>query len=196
MSQARALVNPTLGILGVATGKSSDRAGEATVIFYVDPNSNVDIPQTVGGIRTEVIPTSARAVAEGSAPQSVLEAQNLPALSGDVLAQASATKDQVADGLMRDNPSFFGVGVGQSLDNPKEASLVVYVDRKQTPDTLPPTLDGLRVRYVIMDRLHVTRSYLNGPIRSQSRCFSPATARQPDLLDLINARSRSLVNVF
>jgi len=38
---------------------------------------------------------------------------------------------------MRHNPSFFAVGVGQSLDNPKEAALVVYVDRKQLPAQLP-----------------------------------------------------------
>ena len=36
-ARARMLINPSLGILGVATGKSSDRAGEAAVIFYVGP---------------------------------------------------------------------------------------------------------------------------------------------------------------
>ncbi|MGH9562391.1 MAG: hypothetical protein ACRD3S_13140, partial [Terracidiphilus sp.] len=34
--QARLMTNPTLGILSVATGKSSDHPGEASVIFYVD----------------------------------------------------------------------------------------------------------------------------------------------------------------
>ena len=62
-TQARMWINPSMGILGVATGKSSDHAGEATVIFYVDEGKNVSIPQTVNGVRTEVIPTTAQAVA-------------------------------------------------------------------------------------------------------------------------------------
>ena len=35
------------GILGVATGKSSDHAGEAAVILYVDQSMNVTAPQMV-----------------------------------------------------------------------------------------------------------------------------------------------------
>jgi hypothetical protein len=67
---------------------------------------------------------------------------------------------------MQENPAFFGVGVGQSLDNPREAVLVIYVDRNRMPAELPQTLDGLRTRYIAMDRLHVTRSYATaGPAR-------------------------------
>ncbi len=39
------LVNPSAGILGAATGKSSDHAGEAAVILYVDQSMNVTAPQ-------------------------------------------------------------------------------------------------------------------------------------------------------
>ena len=69
---------------------------------------------------------------------------------------------------MKQNPAFFGVGVGQSFDNPREAALVVYIDRKQVPASPPPTINGLRTRYIIMNRLHVTRSYLMGPVRSRA----------------------------
>ena len=41
---------------------------------------------------------------------------------------------------MARNPAFFAVGVGQSLDNPREAALVVFVDRARIPRTLPLTL--------------------------------------------------------
>ncbi len=71
--------------------------------------------------------------------------------------------------MMRGNPAFFGVGVGQSLDNPREAALVVYVDRRQVPAQLPATVDGLRTRYIVMDRMHVTRSYA-APIRPKHSC--------------------------
>jgi hypothetical protein len=60
---------------------------------------------------------------------------------------------------MRPTPAFFAVGVGQSLDSPRDAALVIYVDRNHVPATLPQTISGLRTRYVVMDRLHVTRSF-------------------------------------
>jgi hypothetical protein len=158
LTQARTLVNPSAGILGVATGKSSDHPGEGAIVVYVDENMNVNVPPTVEGVRTLVIPTTARAVAYGSAPLIPLEA-GLSALPAAVLGPAIGARQQMAHYLMRQNPAFFGVGVGQSLDSPKEAALVVYVDRKRLPQDLPATVGGLRTRYVIMDRLHVTRSY-------------------------------------
>ncbi len=190
LTQARMLVNPSAGILGAATGKSSDHAGEATVILYVDQNMNVAAPQMVNGVRTEVIPTTAQALAAGSVPQaavsaSATETSALPPLSSTVLNQAIASKEQVAQSLMKQNPAFFGVGVGQSYDNPREAALVILVDLKQVPATLPVTINGLRTRYVIMNRLHVTRSYLGGLNRQQSHCFAHARAGQTNSPDML-----------
>ncbi len=158
LGQARMMVSSAAGILGVATGKSSDHPGEAAVMLYTDQSRTVSVPETMDGVRTVVIPTTARAVADGSAPLTpfALGAVSLPAMA---LAQAETIKNQAASGLMQQNPSFFGVGVGQSLDNPAEAALVIYVDRNRIPAQLPPTVDGLRTRYVVMERLHVTRSY-------------------------------------
>jgi hypothetical protein len=170
--QARMLINPSMGVLGVATGKSSDHAGEAAVIFYVDQAMNVAVPQTVNGVRTQVIPTTAQAAAAGTTLQSVAQSGANASLTSAVLKQAVAAKEQVAQSLMQQNPAFFGVGVGQSLDNPHEAALVIYVDRNQVPATLPPVINGLRTRYVIMNRLHVTRSYLQGPVRSSGHCMA------------------------
>ncbi len=183
LAQARSLVNPSAGILGAATGKSNDHAGEAAVILYVDQTMNVAVPQTVAGVRSEVIPTTPQAVAEGTALQSAAASNPLPPLASAVFNQAVAVKQQVAQTLMKQNPAFFGVGVGQSFDNPNEAALVIYVDRRQVPATLPPTIGGLRTRYIIMDRLHVTRSYLMGPVRSQGHCMSHSAARQRNETD-------------
>ncbi len=194
--QARALVNPSAGILGATTGKSSDNAGEATVVLYVDQSKDVAAPQMIGGVRTEVIPTTAQAVAAGTTPQFALEPRAVPPLESGVLSQAIAAKQQVAPSLMNQNPAFFGVGVGQSFDNPKEASLVIYVDRKQVPPALPATINGLRVRYVIMDRLHVTRSYLMGPVRAQSHCMTHVPARRADDLDFLRQHSFSIGNLY
>ena len=173
--QARMLVNSTTGILGVAIGKSSDHPGEAALILYTDEKMTVSIPPTVDGIRTLAIPTMARALAYGAAPQTPVDAASI-SLPGSVLAQAIAAKNQAAPGLMRQNSAFFGVGVGQSLDNPREAALVIYVDRNRLPAALPAIIDGLRTRYVVMDRLHVTRSYAT-PLQSRIHCMAHTPAR-------------------
>jgi hypothetical protein len=158
LGTARLLVNPSSAVLGVAMGKSTDRPGEAAVIVYVDENAQPPVPETMDGVRTVVIPTNARAVALGAAP--LTNALNgASTLSSATLAQAIAAKHQAAQSLLRQNPAFFGVGVGQSLDNPREAALVIYVDRNRVPARLPATITGLRTRYIFMDRLHVTRSY-------------------------------------
>ncbi len=196
LAQARTLVNPSAGILGVAAGKSSDHAGRAAVILYVDQNMNVTAPQMVNGVRTEVIPTTAQALAAGLVPKAAAETNALPPLSSAALNQAIATKEQMAPSLMKQNPAFFGVGVGQSFDNPKEASLVIYVDRTQVPATLPATIDGLRTRYIIMNRLHVTRSYLGGQIRQQSHCMAHARAGQSNSLDLLGKPKLRNLNLY
>jgi hypothetical protein len=170
LAQARMLVNPSAGILGVGIGKSSDQPGEAAVILYTDEKVTVNVPATVDGVRTEAIPTTAHAVSFGSAPQNPFEA-GWVALSSASLTQAAVIKNRAAANLMRQYPSFFGVGVGQSLDNPREAALILYVDRNRFPAQLPATIDGLRTRYEVMDRLHVTRSYAS-PAPSRLHCMA------------------------
>jgi len=192
LAVARALVNPSQGILGVGTGKSSDHPGEAAVLVYTDENMNVSVPATVDGVRTLAIVTNAHAVAFGSAPQAPFEAGSAaPALQPAVLNAAVAAKEQVARRLMKQTPAFFGVGVGQSLDNPKEAALVIYVDRRSVPAQLPATVNGLRTRYVVMDRLHVTRSYAT-PLQSRSHCRSHPAPGQLGQFDWNRPRSLKL----
>lgn len=178
LSAARLLVNPATGILGVGMGKSSDHPGESAVLVYVDENENANVPLTVEGVRTLVIPTTAHAVAFGTAPLANA-ASGGPALPAAVLTRAVEIKKQMARNLMRQNPEMFGVGVGQSLDNPRDAALVIYVDRRKLPAYLPQTISGLRTRYVVMDRLHVTRSYAT-PLQSTRHCMPHAAAGDPD----------------
>jgi hypothetical protein len=194
LAQARMLVNPSVGILGVATGKSSDHPGEAAVIVYVDEGTNVSAPATVDGVRTLVIPTSAHAVAFGSAPLTPFEARPAtggPALTAGELSRATAIKMLAARSLMAQIPAFFGMGVGQSLDNPKEPALVIYVDRKRMPAQLPATVGGLRTRYVVMDRLHVTRAYA-APLQSRPHCMPHPAPNRLDPLGLLRPRSLKL----
>jgi hypothetical protein len=158
LAAGRALVNPSGGVLGIALGKSSDQPGTAALIVYVDENLAPVVPAAVEGVRTIVISTTARAVALGSAPSAATAAVLSP-LSASAIAPALAAKRQIAHKLMQQNSAFFAIGVGQSLDNPRESALVIYVDREHIPAQLPSTMNGVRTRYVFMDRLHVTRSY-------------------------------------
>jgi hypothetical protein len=176
-TQARMLVNPAAGILGVGVGKSNDHPGKATVILYTDERMTATTPATIGGVRTMVIPTTARALQYGTTPQTPQEAGGTQ-LSSAALAQAMSIKGQLAAGLMKRNAAFFGVGVGQSLDNPREAALVVYVDRRQLPAQLSATAEGLRIRYVVMDRLHVTRSYATAQ-PAQRHCGLSGMRKKP-----------------
>ena len=166
---ARSLVNPSNGILGVAMGNSSDHRGEAAVLVYVSDTAKATAPALIEGVRTVVIPTTAEAVAMGDAPLDNSEAANI-ALSPSAMSRAIRVKQQEAHSLMQ-NPAFFGVGVGQSLDNPHDPALVIYVDRNRQPASLPATIGGVRTRYIVMERMHVTRSYATG-VMSRRHCMA------------------------
>ena len=110
-----------------------------------------------------------------------------------VLTQAIAAKQQIAQSLMKQNPAFFGVGVGQSLDDPKEAALVIYVDRRASSrhasghDQWPAHAlhhHGPAARHALIS---------DGPVRQQSHCMSHPAADQPfDPLQKIETRDLNL----
>jgi hypothetical protein len=156
--QGAAIVDASKGIFGVAAGKSLDQPGQAAVLVYVDQNrvGSVAIPQTIAGLPTRVIPTTAGAVASGTAPttSSVTPGIHLPQ---STLEAAQSVQKRNAAQLMSD-PAFFGVGVTQSQDNPSEAALMVFIDRTRTPRSQPATVGGLRVRYRVTNPIKVNYS--------------------------------------
>jgi hypothetical protein len=168
------LMRPDNGILGISTGKSLDSPGEAAVIVYVDKNRpGIAVPKVINGVRTLVIPTDGASVSAGTAPTTLNQTEGIH-LPAEVLRAAAAVQQQSAPQLMAD-PAFFGVGVTQSYDNPAEAALLVLVDLRKNPASMPDMAGGLRLRYMRVNRLHVTRSKL-APAPPVSRCAPlPAT---------------------
>src|SRR6185437_7092819 len=81
LDAARQIVNPRQGILGVASGKSSDEPGTPAVGVYVSPGAAAQVPATISGVRTMVVSTTASAVAIGSAPLANFEAGEIPSVS-------------------------------------------------------------------------------------------------------------------
>jgi hypothetical protein len=150
-----AIVDASRGILGVAAGKSLDQPGQAAVIVYTDQAhpGPIAVPQTIGGLPTRVIPTTADAVANGTAP-TTSSVTPVIHLSQAALEAARTVQKQHVGQLMSD-PAFFGVGVTQSQDNPSEAALMVFIDRTRTPRAQPATVGGLRVRYRTMNPIRI-----------------------------------------
>jgi hypothetical protein len=175
LTTAASLVNPKKGVLAVATGASLDSPGQAAVIVYVDSvKAEAAIPPILDGVRTQVIRTDASALARDLAPTRPESTGGL-VLTADNLARAKAAVAQYAPELLQD-PAIFGVGVAQSLDNPHDPALLVLVDPKITPRAMRPTLGGLRVRYMKLNRFHVTRSKYAGPHPAPSCALKKLTA--------------------
>lgn len=172
------LMRPDNGILGTAPGKSLDSPGEAAVIVYVDKNKpGMAVPKAINGVRTIVIPADAATLNARTVPTTLPQVEGIH-LPADVLRAAAAVQRQFAPQLMAD-PAFFGVGVTQSYDNPAEAALLVLVDLTKTPRSMPDVAGGLRIRYMRINRLHVTRSKF-APVQQAPRCAaSESTAINP-----------------
>jgi len=161
------LINPETGILATAAGKSLDSPGDSALIVYVDKSKQrVSLPSTFDGLRTQLIPTDSAALARSTAPATPVTISGIH-LSDSILAGAHAVVREYAPRLMKD-PAIFGVGVGQSRDNPTEPALLVLVDIARTPQSMPATLGGLRVRYIRLHRFHVTQSKYSGAHPSSS----------------------------
>jgi hypothetical protein len=166
-TSGQSLIQREVGILAVASGKSLDSPGDATLIVYTDKAKGfISVPQTFDGLRTQVIATDAAALARDQEPLTPATATGIH-LSANVLAGASAVVREYAPELLRD-PAIFGAGITQSQDNPSEPALLVLVDLAQTPRSMPATIGGLRVRYLKLHPFHVTQSKYSGANHASS----------------------------
>jgi hypothetical protein len=167
LSLAQLLLNPATGIVRVGIAVSKDHPGEGAVAFYVEPVANsagaAAIPTTISGLPTVVLPANTQ-------PAETVTTPSQPRAAS--LTQVLAIKQRNAAALLKSNPAIFGVGVGQSLDNPGDAALILFVDRKKVAGNLPELVEGQRVRILLMDRLHVTRSH-GSPVHGAGNCLSP-----------------------
>lgn len=178
------VVNPAQGILAVSVTRSVDNPTDAALLVYTDKtHPQVEVPQTLDGFRTVIVPVEPGTENSPSAPKAPAQSPGIRLPQGELQA-AQAVEEAYAKRLMAD-PAIFGVGVGQSRDDRTQAALLVLVDMSRTPRATPPVVSGLRVRYIYLHRFHVTRSKHSGPARAsacsphlslqneQSRQFDP-----------------------
>lgn len=160
-------------VLGTASGESLDAPGTQAapgtpaIVFYVDAeHSNLALPATFDGLRTQVIVTTKRALALGLAPKQPAPEYGL-ALSATELKRAEDAVTRFAPTLLA-HADVIGLGAAESLDRPHEAALLVLLKKDEflqkdspapvLPDSaLPATLGGLRVRYLRLEDFYVTR---------------------------------------
>jgi len=171
---AQLQLNPT--VLRTEAATSKDHPGEAGIAFHLEPGSSANLPNFIGGVPTMVVQANG-SPAETQQPR------------GAALAQAIAAKQRNAAAILKANPAIFGVGVGQSLDNPADAAIMLFVDRTKAPGKLPESVEGQRVRVILMDRLHVTRAH-GQPESSVSSCQSRARAASEDESELLPFNNR------
>jgi hypothetical protein len=172
---AQPLANSGTGISRLGIGQSKDHPGDAAILLYQDSAAGSgasslapNAPAFINGIGTRLI-----------ASEITSAGASLPALRSGSFSAALVAKQRHSQALLKAFPELFGVGVGQSLDNPSEAAVMLFVDRNKVSNgalgsatnPLPRTLDGQRVRVVLMDRLHVTRSH-GTPAHASSSCAS------------------------
>lgn len=147
---------PSGAILGAAAGASLDDPGHAALILYVDAaHANMPVPATIDGLRTQVISTTAAAIAAGTAPLRPAAPVGIN-LSVAEIQHAEQVVARRTRQWMQD-PAILGVGVAESLDRPSEPALLVLVELGHVPQKMPATMGGIRIRYMSLQRFHITR---------------------------------------
>jgi len=126
-------------VTAVDIGASEDSPGEGALVVRVSGPTRSPVPPVLDGVRTKVV----------MSPQAGM--QRMPALSRDMIDQATATKETYAEGLMS-QPGIQGVGVGRSNDNSAETAIVIYVLTGQPRPAIPAVLEGVRTKIVEGDR--------------------------------------------
>jgi hypothetical protein len=183
--EAAASLRGSGAVLAVAAGRSADNPGEGAVLLYVDREkapASGQLPATVRGVRTVIVPVDPAAVAGAPAGWPLPTPRRGMHLSAESLLRAEAAVGRLSGPLLRAG-SVLGVGVAGSQDSAGEPALLVLLDSHASPalvgallrsaaavspadatDTeLPPTLDGLRVRYASMQDFRVSGSKYVAP---------------------------------
>ena len=124
--------NPVADVLSALGSGTTFIGSTAHAVAGCSPS----FPQA--GLHTTLEPQTSRAP--------IVAASRIP-VAADVMANAAGVRDRHTAELMK-NASVAAVGVGQSLDSPREAAVVVFIERGQARPEMAATLEGVRTRVV------------------------------------------------
>jgi hypothetical protein len=150
------------GVRAIGIGASYDQVGSpAILVFANNAISHRSVPALLEGIRTRIVEGNFNATsAAASLNESSRLEQNVSALSRSTAKLNADEYDQVKKvhsarvAEVMKLPGVQGVGIGRSFDSSAEAALVVFLIRGSARASIPPVIDGIRVRFVESSRFH------------------------------------------
>lgn len=167
----------------VGVGDSLDQSGEAAIVLFVTKEeSSQSFPQTMDGVRTRIVQSSARpkssvlSVAETATSISPLATGGSAVeLTSAEFRRALSVQSQRVEQLLK-LKGVQGIGIGASSDRPGEAALTIFVIRGTLHDSIPAVLDGVRTKVRESSRFHLG----SGSTSSRSRSCNAAVKSQSE----------------
>lgn len=166
-----------------ASGGSTSAGTPVSSVLNVFKDSNNNVPTFVGGA-PHVVAACSLPPPSAAAPSRA--GQVVPA---EAIGAAEQVKNRRGYEILRD-PAVVAVGVGESLDAPGEAAIIVFVQSGVRRVRLPAELDGIRTR-IIESRIFPPRGLLNQEETQQ--LISQAEARRPERLPTLLVESAKAV---
>ncbi len=137
-------------------GNSTNTVGNPiqSVLTALKDSSTGDVPTVVGGGQHAI-----------SCPAAAAAQATTVAVPQAEANRATAVKLQHESELMAD-PAVIRIEVGASDDNPGEAAIVIYVDKRTAHAPIPAVVGGVRTKVILTDRLQAAPS--GEPTQSQT----------------------------
>ena len=122
-------------------GSDTDTVGNAIGdVLAAFPGPGNVTPTIVGGATHQLIGCTLPTV-----PQSVVAQQ--AQVAGETMQQAAMVRDLRAPELLA-NEGIYAIGLGRSYDEPGQAAILLFVNRRNAQAAIPASLDGVRTRVI------------------------------------------------
>jgi len=123
-------------------------------------------------------------------PASVSSTQSAVTVSPEAMQQAAAVRDAHAPELLA-HPEVQAVGVGASLDHPREPAILFFVTAGQPRTNIPAQVDGVRTR-IVENPLFARRGMLSAAESAQLQQAVPAGPEVYPISEAELARAKSV----
>lgn len=119
-------------IKSINAGVSVDNPKEGALVIHVSGTTVPQVAPVIDGVRTRLVFDS--------------EAARV-SVSSDAIAHAGSVKEANVNDWMG-QPGIQGMGVAQSMDNPAETAISIYVIKGMAHPAIPAMIDGVRTRVI------------------------------------------------
>lgn len=123
-------------IKSVSVGASADNPREGALLIHVSGTAIPQVAPVIDGVRTRLVFDSQSARIS---------------LGQEAIARANTVKEANVDSWMG-QPGIQGMGISQSVDNPAETAIAIYVIKGMAHPVIPAVIDGVRTRVFESER--------------------------------------------